>query len=194
MAEQFGLKGFEGSYPHLLSGGMRQRVAFLRTALANQDVILLDEPFGALDALTRANMQEWLLRQWESWGKTIVLVTHDVDEAVLLSDRVYVLTPRPGTLKMVMPVDLPPAQELRDDNGRRVCEDEGGAARGAEDGGERWVACSKKRPHTSRHSCREETFAKHGVIPRDIHFSSFRRKPESISLYIGRPGFLLPQE
>ena len=71
MAEQFGLKGFEGSYPHLLSGGMRQRVAFLRTALANQDVILLDEPFGALDALTRANMQEWLLGQWESWGKTI---------------------------------------------------------------------------------------------------------------------------
>ena len=107
MAEQFGLKGFENSYPHLLSGGMRQRVAFLRTALANQDVILLDEPFGALDALTRANMQEWLLRQWESWGKTVVLVTHDVDEAVLLSDRVYVLTPRPATLKMAMPVDLP---------------------------------------------------------------------------------------
>ncbi len=107
MAEQFGLKGFEGSYPHLLSGGMRQRVAFLRTALANQDVILLDEPFGALDALTRANMQEWLLGQWESWGKTIVLVTHDVDEAVLLSDRVYVLTPRPGMLKMAMQVDLP---------------------------------------------------------------------------------------
>ena len=107
MAEQFGLKGFEGSYPHLLSGGMRQRVAFLRTALANQDVILLDEPFGALDALTRANMQEWLLRQWESWGKTVVLVTHDVDEAILLSDRVYVLTPRPASLKTSMPVDLP---------------------------------------------------------------------------------------
>ena len=107
MAEQFGLKGFERSYPHLLSGGMRQRVAFLRTALAGQDVILLDEPFGALDALTRASMQEWLLRQWESWGKTVMLVTHDVDEAILLSDRVYVMTPRPATLKMVMQVDLP---------------------------------------------------------------------------------------
>ena len=106
MAEQFGLKGFESSYPHLLSGGMRQRVAFLRTALANQDIILLDEPFGALDALTRANMQEWLLERWESWGKTVVLVTHDVDEALLLSDRVYVMTPRPARLKAVLAVDL----------------------------------------------------------------------------------------
>ena len=107
VAEQFGLKGFESSYPHLLSGGMRQRAAFLRTALANQEIILLDEPFGALDALTRANMQEWLLRQWESWGKTVVLVTHDVDEALLLSDRVYVMTPRPARLKAVLAVDLP---------------------------------------------------------------------------------------
>ena len=107
MTEQFGLKGFERSYPHLLSGGMRQRVAFLRTALANQEVILLDEPFGALDALTRANMQEWLLERWESWGKTVMLVTHDVDEAILLSDRVYVLTPRPARLKTVLTVDLP---------------------------------------------------------------------------------------
>ncbi len=107
VAEQFGLKGFERSYPHLLSGGMRQRVAFLRTALANQEIILLDEPFGALDALTRANMQEWLLERWESWGKTVMLVTHDVDEALLLSDRVYVLTPRPARLKAVLSVDLP---------------------------------------------------------------------------------------
>ncbi len=107
MAEQFGLKGFEHSYPHLLSGGMRQRAAFLRTALANQEIILLDEPFGALDALTRANMQEWLLERWESWGKTVVLVTHDVDEALLLSDRVYVLTPRPARLKTVLNVHLP---------------------------------------------------------------------------------------
>ena len=103
----FGLKGFEKSYPSLLSGGMRQRVAFLRTALADHQVILLDEPFGALDALTRADMQEWLLQLWESWGKTVVMVTHDVEEATLLSDRVYVLTLRPGRVKTVLSVDIP---------------------------------------------------------------------------------------
>ena len=103
----FGLEGFEKSYPAQLSGGMRQRVAFLRTVLADQDVILLDEPFGALDALTRAGMQEWLLGLWESWSKTVVLVTHDVEEAVLLSDRVYVLTPRPGRVRVEFTVDLP---------------------------------------------------------------------------------------
>ena len=107
LTESFGLTGFERSYPSLLSGGMRQRAAFLRTVLANQDIILLDEPFGALDALTRANMQEWLLQLWESWQKTVVLVTHDVEEAILLSDRVYVLTARPGTVKMVLTVELP---------------------------------------------------------------------------------------
>jgi len=107
LMDSFGLAGFEDSYPHLLSGGMRQRAAFLRTVLADQDVILLDEPFGALDALTRASMQEWLLGLWESWQKTVVLVTHDVEEAVLLSDRVYVLTARPGKVKAVLPVDLP---------------------------------------------------------------------------------------
>ena len=103
----FGLEGFEKSYPAQLSGGMRQRVAFLRTVLADRDVILLDEPFGALDALTRAGMQEWLLGLWESWSKTVVLVTHDVEEAVLLSDRVYVLTPRPGRVRVEFTVDLP---------------------------------------------------------------------------------------
>ena len=107
MVERFGLTGFERSYPALLSGGMRQRAAFLRTVLADQEVILLDEPFGALDALTRASMQEWLLQLWESWERTVVLVTHDVEEAVLLSDRVYVLTARPGRVKMVLAIDLP---------------------------------------------------------------------------------------
>ena len=107
LMDSFGLKGFEKSYPSLLSGGMRQRVAFLRTVLADHEVILLDEPFGALDALTRANMQEWLLQLWDSWGKTVILVTHDVEEAVLLSDRVYVFTARPGRIKMVLSVDLP---------------------------------------------------------------------------------------
>ncbi|MBF8267234.1 MAG: transporter [Dehalococcoidia bacterium] len=106
LMEQFGLKGFEGSYPSLLSGGMRQRAAFLRTVLADQEVILLDEPFGALDALTRANMQEWLLGLWESWGKAVLMVTHDVEEALLLSDRLYVLTARPGRVKMVLSVEL----------------------------------------------------------------------------------------
>ncbi len=104
---QFGLGGFEGLYPAALSGGMRQRVAFLRTILTERKVMLLDEPFGALDALTRGQMQEWLLDLWATYGKTIILVTHDVDEAVFVSDRVYVLTARPGRVKLVVPVDLP---------------------------------------------------------------------------------------
>ncbi|NQW22897.1 MAG: ABC transporter ATP-binding protein [SAR202 cluster bacterium] len=105
--EAFGLKGFEDQYPFALSGGMRQRASFLRTMLMNQDVVLLDEPFGALDALTRIQMQEWLLQLWESLNKTIVLITHDVDEALLLSDRVYLLSARPGQVTMVLDVPLP---------------------------------------------------------------------------------------
>ena len=103
----FGLAGFEESYPHALSGGMRQRAAFLRTVLFGKEILLLDEPFGALDALTRAAMQEWLLGIWERLGKTILFVTHDVEEAVLLSDRVYVMTARPGQVKMELKIDLP---------------------------------------------------------------------------------------
>ena len=103
----FGLAGFEGVYPHALSGGMRQRVAFLRTFLFHRDVLLLDEPFGALDALTRSTMHEWLLDVWEKLGATILFVTHDVEEAVLLSDRVYVMTARPGQIKMELAIDLP---------------------------------------------------------------------------------------
>ena len=106
LTELFGLQGFENQYPFALSGGMRQRAAFLRTMLLDQDVVLLDEPFGALDALTRVQMQEWLLDLWSALGKTIVLVTHDVDEAILLSDRVYVLTTRPGQVNMILDVDL----------------------------------------------------------------------------------------
>lgn len=105
--EAFGLKGFEHQYPYALSGGMRQRAAFLRTMLMGQDVVLLDEPFGALDALTRIQMQEWLLDLWESLNKTIVLITHDVDEALLLSDRVYLLSARPGQVTLVLDVPLP---------------------------------------------------------------------------------------
>ena len=103
----FGLAGFERRRPGELSGGMRQRAALLRTFLAGREVILLDEPFGALDSLTRAGMQQWLVQVWEEHRKTILLITHDVDEALFLSDRVYVLTPRPGRVELAREVDLP---------------------------------------------------------------------------------------
>jgi ABC-type nitrate/sulfonate/bicarbonate transport system ATPase subunit len=104
---RFGLEGFEGHYPADLSGGMRQRTALLRTFLCGRDVLLLDEPFGALDALTRLEMQQWLLDVRASFHKTIVLVTHDIEEAIFLADRVYVMTPRPGTMRHVIDVPLP---------------------------------------------------------------------------------------
>jgi len=94
--ERFGLSGFEQARPYELSGGMRQRVAFLRTLLAGKPVLALDEPFAALDALTRAEMQGWLSQALAEERRTVVLVTHDVEEAVLLGDRVVVLSPRPG--------------------------------------------------------------------------------------------------
>ena len=103
---EFGLDGFTMNYPHELSGGMRQRVSFLRSALVSRGLILLDEPFGALDSLTRAAMQEWLLESSMRLDATFVLVTHDVDEAILLSDRVYVLTPRPGSIAGVVDIDI----------------------------------------------------------------------------------------
>ena len=112
LIEQFGLKGFEHAYPYALSGGMRQRAAFLRTLLPEHEVYLLDEPFGALDALYRTQLHEWLLRLWETFHKTMVLVTHDVDEAIFLSDRVYVMTARPGRVKLVQPIDLPRPRRL----------------------------------------------------------------------------------
>jgi len=111
--ELFGLQGFEGAYPATLSGGMRQRAAFLRTVLTDRQIMLLDEPFGALDALTRSSMQEWLLRVWDGLHKTILFITHDVDEAVLLSDRVYVLTARPGRVKLVLDIGLPRPREYQ---------------------------------------------------------------------------------
>ncbi len=107
LIDRFGLRGFEESYPSLLSGGMRQRAAFLRTVLTEQPLMLLDEPFGALDALTRADMQEWLMSLWEELGRTIVFITHDVEEAVLLSDRVLVMSPRPGRILIDQAIDLP---------------------------------------------------------------------------------------
>ncbi len=105
--ETFGLSGYEKQWPHALSGGMRQRASLLRTVLMERDIILLDEPFGALDALTRSQMQQWLMELWDSLNKTILLVTHDIEEALLLSDRIYVLTSRPAQVKTVVDVDLP---------------------------------------------------------------------------------------
>jgi len=105
--ETFGLKGFENQYPFVLSGGMRQRASFLRSVLLHQEVMLLDEPFGALDALTRHQMPEWLVNLWRKLGNTIILVTHDTDEALLLSDKIYVLSARPAKIVMSLDVDLP---------------------------------------------------------------------------------------
>ncbi|HEY3864786.1 MAG TPA: ABC transporter ATP-binding protein [Solirubrobacteraceae bacterium] len=104
---ELGLEGFEAAHPHELSGGMRQRVAFLRTLLAGKPVLCLDEPFGALDAITRAEMQGWLARALAREPRTVVLVTHDVEEAVVLADRVAVLSPRPGRVRADIEVDLP---------------------------------------------------------------------------------------
>ncbi|HEX5368535.1 MAG TPA: ABC transporter ATP-binding protein [Dehalococcoidia bacterium] len=95
---RFGLDGFESSRPSQLSGGMRQRVALLRTLLLARPLLLLDEPFASLDALTRRELQTWLLETWSSGSEAALLVTHDVREAVLLSDRVYVMSPRPGRI------------------------------------------------------------------------------------------------
>lgn len=107
---EFGLAGFERAYPAQLSGGMRQRVAFTRTVLVGRDLLLLDEPFGALDALTRANLQEWLAEIWGRLQTACLFVTHDVDEALLLADRVYVFSQRPGRICLERRVPLERSQ------------------------------------------------------------------------------------
>ena len=104
--QRYGLSGFEYLYPNALSGGMRQRAALLRTLLFDTDVILLDEPFGALDAQTKLQMQEWLLGLWADFGKTVVFVTHDIEEAIYLSDEVHVMATRPGRIVESMPVPI----------------------------------------------------------------------------------------
>jgi ABC-type nitrate/sulfonate/bicarbonate transport system ATPase subunit len=110
--ERFGLAEFEDAAPSELSGGMRQRVAFLRTLLPGRPVLLLDEPFGALDSITRAAMQRWLADALEQEPRTVLLVTHDVDEAIFLADRVAVLSPRPGHVVAELPVALPRPREV----------------------------------------------------------------------------------
>jgi NitT/TauT family transport system ATP-binding protein len=105
--ERFGLAEFEDKSPSQLSGGMRQRVAFLRTLMPQKDVLLLDEPFGALDSITRGQMQEWLVGALELEPRTVLLVTHDVDEALLLSDHVVVMSARPGRIVRHLDTGLP---------------------------------------------------------------------------------------
>ncbi len=104
--DTFGLEGFEKSYPGQLSGGMRQRAALLRTYLFADDIMLLDEPFGSLDAITRHNMQLWLLGIWKKINASVLFITHDIDEAIFLSDRIYLLSKRPAVVKEVFEVNI----------------------------------------------------------------------------------------
>jgi ABC-type nitrate/sulfonate/bicarbonate transport system ATPase subunit len=107
LLQRYGLAGFELQYPSVLSGGMRQRAALLRTLLVERDVVLLDEPFGALDAQTKSQMQDWLLQIFAEFGRTVVFVTHDVEEAVYLSDEIHVMVSHPGRVVETLPIDLP---------------------------------------------------------------------------------------
>lgn len=113
--EKVGLRGFERAYPKALSGGMKQRVAIARALANNPAILLLDEPFGALDAQTRSLMQELLTSVWEELHKTILFVTHDVEEAIFLSDRVFIMTARPGRIKaeIDIPLERPRSYELK---------------------------------------------------------------------------------
>ena len=105
--EQGGLRGFESSYPAELSGGMRQRVGIARVLIMQPQVLLMDEPFGSLDAQTRMLMQELLLQVWEQHHRTVLFITHDIEEALLLADRVCVMTARPGRIKKSIEVGIP---------------------------------------------------------------------------------------
>jgi len=101
----FGLEGYENKFPHELSGGMRQRVNFMRTFVNSSDIMLLDEPFGALDSITRASMQNWLLDIKKEIKSTILLITHDIDESIILSDRIYILSNKPAVINKEVIVD-----------------------------------------------------------------------------------------
>ena len=105
--ERYGIGAFANQYPAALSGGMRQRAALLRTLLCNKNFVMLDEPFAALDAQTRFRMQAWLLELWKDFNLTVLFVTHDIDEAIFLSDEIIVLSPRPGRIRERIVVDAP---------------------------------------------------------------------------------------
>ena len=129
--ELVGLQGFEGAYPHQLSGGMAQRAAIARGLVNQPSILLLDEPFGALDALTRANLQKELQRIWQAEKITMILVTHDVDEAVFLGDRVVVLQPRPGRIRRVIDIDVPHPRDRADPTLKALAEEVHGEIVGA---------------------------------------------------------------
>ena len=119
---QVGLDGFEHHYPHQLSGGMQKRVSIARTLVYDPDVILMDEPFGPLDAITKMVLQNLLLRLWQERQKTIIYVTHDLTEAITLGDRVVIMTKRPGTVKAVLPgKDGKAARRLQPQRDAGVC-------------------------------------------------------------------------
>ncbi len=107
-----GLEGFHDKYPHELSGGMRQRVGIARALSTNPRLMLMDEPFAALDAQTRSIMQDELLRVWQADRRTVIFITHNVDEAIYLADRVVVMTPRPGRIRRVLEIDLPRPRDV----------------------------------------------------------------------------------
>lgn len=107
LIKEFGLEGFENFYPSEISGGMRQRAGLLRTFLMKNDIMLLDEPFGALDEITRMNMQEWLLKVLSEHKKSVLFITHDIEEAIFLSDRVYVLSDRPASTIKTVDIEFP---------------------------------------------------------------------------------------
>lgn len=122
LLELTGLKDFADHRPHMLSGGMRQRAAFCRALLADPQILLLDEPFGALDALTREELSLELSRIWQDLGRTALLITHDIEEAILLGDRVIVMSKRPGRIQLDIAVDLPRPRDVHTENHPRFVE------------------------------------------------------------------------